>query len=384
MLFGGCNCVSGSTLLPHLGTLCAGGAGFISAMVAAMVANAQTGRARTIGRSVPEVDRLAVRIVTDNVIIQFVPSEKRDGLTIERRSGSNTTPNTKPRTALNAEWGLSMYAQSHRAGEERNVLVDFGYTPEVLLNNMAILGIDPSKFHALVLSHGHYDHFGGLVGFLAANKGALKNQLPFFVGGEDCFCLRRNPGGNYGALDRKAIIEANLSLMFSEGPALVADHAFTTGRIGQRSFETPLLPTQEIVGIFDGFGCFPEKMPAAKNTGDYIPDDFDHEIATSYIVRGKGLVVLSSCSHRGVINAVRQAQEVSGIDKVHAVIGGFHIVPPLDDEYIRQTIAAFQEIDPDYLIPAHCSGDRFYELARQAMGDKVIHSAVGTRFVFGD
>jgi hypothetical protein len=88
-------------------------------------------------------------------------------------------------------------------------------------------------------------------------------------------------------------------------------------------------------------------MPAAKSVGQYIPDDFDHEIATSYMVKGKGLVVLTSCSHRGVINAVQQAQKVSGIDKVHAVIGGFHIVPPLGDDYIRQTIAAFQEIDPD-------------------------------------
>ena len=123
-------------------------------------------------------------------------------------------------------------------------------------------------------------------------------------------------------------------------------------------------------------------MPAAKNIGQYIPDDFDHEIATVYMVKGKGLVVLTSCSHRGVINAVKQAQKVSGIDKVHAVIGGFHIVPPLDDDYIRQTIEAFQEIDPDHLIPAHCSGDRFYDLAREAMGDKVIHSAVGTRFIF--
>ena len=100
------------------------------------------------------------------------------------------------------------------------------------------------------------------------------------------------------------------------------------------------------------------------------------------MVKGKGLVVLTSCSHRGVINAVQQAQKVSGIDKVHAVIGGFHIVPPLGDDYIRQTIEAFQEIDPDHLIPAHCTGDRFYDLARDAMGDKVIHSAVGTRFVF--
>jgi 7,8-dihydropterin-6-yl-methyl-4-(beta-D-ribofuranosyl)aminobenzene 5'-phosphate synthase len=189
--------------------------------------------------------------------------------------------------------------------------------------------------------------------------------------------------GNFGALDRKAIVDADLALMLAEGPAVVADHAFTTGRITQRSFEQPLLPTQEIVGIFDGFGCFPERMPAAKNTGGYIPDDFEHEIATTYLVKGKGLVVLTSCSHRGVINAVRQAQEASGVDKVHAVIGGFHIVPPLGDDYIRDTIAEFREIDPDFIIPAHCTGDRFYDLAREALGDKVIHSAVGTRFTFG-
>ena len=158
-------------------------------------------------------------------------------------------------------------------------------------------------------------------------------------------------------------------LMMASEPAIVADHAFTTGRIGQISFETPLLPTTEIVGIFDGFGCFPEKMPAAKNTGGYIPDDFEHELATIYYIKGKGLVVLTSCSHRGVINTVSRAQEATGIDKVHAVIGGFHVVPPLGDDYIRQTIEAFKAIDPDFLISAHCTGDRFYDLARYAIGD---------------
>lgn len=383
MLFGGCNCVPAASWLSTLGPLCGGGAGFVSAMIGTMIANARTAPARPLGGAVPQVERLAVRMVTDNVVIQFVPSEQRDGLTIERRSAGNTTPDAPPRAALNGEWGLSMHAQSQRAGEVRNVLIDFGYTPQVLLNNMAVLKIDPASFDALVLSHGHYDHFGGMVGFLAANKGVLRQNMPLFVGGEDCFCLRRNPGGNFGALDRKAILEAELALMLAEGPALVADHAFTTGRIAQTSFEQPLLPTTEIVGIFDGFGCFPEKMPAAKNTGSYIPDDFDHEIATAYLVKGRGLVVLTSCSHRGVINAVKQAQEVSGVDKVHAVIGGFHIVPPLGDDYIRRTIEAFTEIGPDYLIPAHCTGDRFYELARAAMGEKVIHSAVGTRFIFG-
>ena len=379
MLFNGCNCVPD---MASFGALCSGGAGFVSAMMAAMAASSQTAEATPLGRKVPEVDRLAVRIVTDNVVIQFVPTEKRGSLTIERRSGGNTSPDRPPRLALNGEWGLAMYAQSEAGGVTRHVLIDFGYTPEVLNNNMSILGVDPSLFDAMVLSHGHYDHFGGMTGFLDAAKGRLKNRLPFFVGGEDAFCLRKNAGGSFGALDRRAIIDANLALMLSEGPALVAGHAFTTGRIGQTSFEKPLRATQEIVGIFDAFGCCPEKMPAEKNVGQYIPDDFDHEIGTVYMIKGKGLVVLTSCSHRGVINTVRAAQKASGVDKVHAVIGGFHIVPPLDDNYIRQTVAAFQDIDPDYLIPAHCSGDRFYDLAREAMGDKVIHSAVGTRFIF--
>jgi 7,8-dihydropterin-6-yl-methyl-4-(beta-D-ribofuranosyl)aminobenzene 5'-phosphate synthase len=170
--------------------------------------------------------------------------------------------------------------------------------------------------------------------------------------------------------------------MMASEPAVVADHAFTTGRIGQVSFEQPLRPTTEIIGIFDGLGCFPEKMPLEKNTGTYIPDDFDHEIGTVYNLKGRGLVVLTSCSHRGVINTVRAAMSASGIDQVLAVIGGFHIVAPLDDNYIRRAIAEFRAIDPKYIIVGHCTGERFYDLARAELGDKVIHSAVGTRFVF--
>lgn len=377
MLFNLCNCGAGLAA----SSLCGGGAGFVSAMMAALVAAERTRPAKTLRAAVPEVDRVAVRIVTDNIAMNFVANETRDGLAIER-GARYTFPDRPPRYNLAAEFGLALHAQSFAGGEERNVLVDFGYTPEVLNNNMAVIGVDPSTFDAMVLSHGHYDHFGGMVGFLEKHGRALKKNIPFYCGGEDTFCLRRNAGGNFGALDRKAIMDSGLTLMMASEPALVADHAFTTGRIGLVSFETPLRPTKEIVGIFDGFGCDPAKMPPEKNTGDYIPDDFDHELATVYNVKGRGLVVLTSCSHRGVINTVRAAMAASGIDKVLAVIGGFHIVPPLDDTYIRQAIAEFRDIDPDYIIVGHCTGDRFYDLARAELGDKVIHSAVGTRFVF--
>jgi 7,8-dihydropterin-6-yl-methyl-4-(beta-D-ribofuranosyl)aminobenzene 5'-phosphate synthase len=212
MLFGPCAQDAAASFLPATSSLCAGGVGFVTAMMATLAASSRVAPAKTLGRSVPEVDRLAVHIVTDNVVIQFVPTETRDGLTIERFTRGNLAPDRPPRSALNGEWGLAMYAESQQGGETRHVLIDFGYTPEVLLNNMAILKVAPACFDALVLSHGHYDHFGGMVGFLKANKGKLKPKLPIYLGGEDCFCIRRTPAGQFGALDRKAILDADLSL----------------------------------------------------------------------------------------------------------------------------------------------------------------------------
>ena len=165
-------------------------------------------------------------------------------------------------------------------------MIDFGYTRETLLNNMGILKIDPARIDAMVLSHGHYDHFGGMVGFLEANNGKLKKKLPLFVGGEDCFCTREIALGQFGALDRKAIMDADLALMMAEGPAIVADHAFTTGKIAQATWEKPLRPSKEKVGVVNGFGCSPDRMSPAKNTGAFIPDDFEHEIGTSFAVKG--------------------------------------------------------------------------------------------------
>lgn len=91
-------------------------------------------------------------------------------------------------TAFAGQWEYSLLAKSSAVGAARTTLIDFGYTPAALLNNMALLGVAPDVIDAMVLSHGHYDHFGGLDGFLAS--GRVRRGTPLFVGGEEAFCER--------------------------------------------------------------------------------------------------------------------------------------------------------------------------------------------------
>ena len=135
------------------------------------------------------------------------------------------------------------------------------------------------------------------------------------------------------------------------------------------------------VGVKDGIGCYSYKLPQAEQTKAIIPDEFRHELATAYNVKGRGLVILTSCSHRGVVNTIKQAQAASGVTKVHAVIGGFHLAPYTED-YVRRTVAALKDIDVDFVIPLHCSGEVFYELAKAEMPAKLLRSYTGTRFAF--
>jgi 7,8-dihydropterin-6-yl-methyl-4-(beta-D-ribofuranosyl)aminobenzene 5'-phosphate synthase len=363
--------------------LCGGGATLLSAMLAALLGDAKPARAVPILGPVPEVDRVTVSVVVDNYQFAVAPNAKIGKVDIRRFGwGLSDRP---PGKTLISEFGLSLHAESQRGEERRRVLVDFGFTPEALVNNLDLLEIDPAALDALVLSHGHYDHFGGLVGFLRQSNSNLKAKLPFYVGGEECFCSREWVGppvkGNFGVLDRKALSEANLEVTFAYGPALVADHAFASGQIGLTSFEKVLSPSTMKIGVENGIGCFPERLPEDERAEAVVPDQFRHEIATSFNLRGRGLIVLTSCSHRGVVNTVKQAQAASGVQKVHAVIGGFHLAPYPED-YVRETVLALKEIDPDYVIPMHCTGDPFSDIAKAEMPNKLLRGSTGTRFIF--
>ena len=356
----------------------------LGGVLASLLGGSGPARADSLVGPVPELDKVSVRILIDSYQFAVAPSRKSESVDIQH-FGWGIGDDHPPGRTLISEFGLSMHVETQRGAETRNTLIDFGFTPTALNNNIELIGLDPNRLDALVLSHGHYDHFGGLVGFLARAKGKLKPKLPFYIGGEDCLCAREWTAapvrGDFGVLDRRALEEADLTLTYAEGPSLIADHGFTSGQIGQRSFEKLLSPSAMRIGVEKGVGCYPERLVEEDRRPGLIPDQFRHELATAFNLKGRGLIVLTSCSHRGVVNAIKQAQAASGVNKVHAVIGGFHLAPYQPD-YLRQTIAALKEIDPDYVVPLHCSGEPFYDLAKAEIPTKLLRSYTGTRLVF--
>jgi 7,8-dihydropterin-6-yl-methyl-4-(beta-D-ribofuranosyl)aminobenzene 5'-phosphate synthase len=297
------------------------------------------------------------------------------------------TPAGNVRRVLHNQWGLSLALESRIGRDTRDLMLDFGYTPEALLNNMELMRVDGGKVQAMILSHGHFDHHGGLLGYLNKYRDKLPADLTLFVGGEDNFCLRKAPSGgpgnyaDYGVLDRREIEALKVNVVYCEEPTIVMGHAFTTGTIARRTFERVLPNTIVEYDKKNGVGC---NIPAAsaKAAGKPVPDEHLHEHGTCFNVKDRGLVVMSSCGHSGVLNTVLQAREVSGIDKVHAVLGGFHLFPA-DDAYLRRTVAELKALDPDVVIPFHCSGPGFVNVMREMLGDRLVTSTTGTEFTFG-
>ncbi|MBB5684921.1 MBL fold metallo-hydrolase [Sphingobium boeckii] len=334
-------------------------------------------RARNI--TVPQVDALTLQVLIDNATFgPFLSDVSLPGVSVVRHTGDAGKP-VMSRAALHAEFGLSILATSQMDRTTAKVIVDFGYTPEAVRNNLSLLGIDVSDVDAAVLSHGHLDHYGGFSGFYRENP---SRRIPLYVGGEETFCERLamigTPPPLMGSLDREALARAGFDVRIASTPQIIKGQAFTSGTIPLSSFERAAIPTQ----MRPGKGCNLAGLAPAKRDVTQLPDDGEHELATCYAVKGLGLVVIASCSHRGVINSVRQAQKISGIDNVHAVIGGFHLVRPRTEEEARRTVAEFAAIDPAYIIPMHCTGDTFISAAMRVMPQKIIRSYIGTEFVF--
>ena len=330
----------------------------------------------------PTVDRLVLTNVVDNVYDIFARGGKLDTITVQRAPFD-------PKMPLLSQHGLAYHVESVRGGERREILLDFALTEGNLSNNYGALKVAPAQADALILSHGHLDHYGALPDLARLAQGKWKPGITLYAGGEDTFCHRvvATPTAtiDQGALDRAALEARGIKVVLARQPAVVSGHAFVTGQIPRvTDFEKPPAAARLVAGAMDS-ACAAGHFGATQvevKPGALVADTFQGEHATVYHVKDRGLVVVTSCGHAGVINSVRQAQKASGVQKVHAIVGGFHLAPAPDD-VVAKTVAAFKEIGPDYVIPMHCSGVNLIIAVHAAMPKTLVMPSTGTRVVFG-
>jgi 7,8-dihydropterin-6-yl-methyl-4-(beta-D-ribofuranosyl)aminobenzene 5'-phosphate synthase len=334
---------------------------------------------------VPTIDKLTMRVLIDQQHDQFLRGSTVNGVV---HDGPGPARSADARNVLHNEWGLSLFLESQRGEEQRTILLDFGYTAPAIINNIGLLKVDPSKINALIVSHGHIDHYGGLIGFLQKYRDVLPADLTLYAGGEDNFCHRvsrtatAGQFGEGGTLERREIAAQKVKTVLCETPTVIQGHAFTTGKIKRNNSVERILPNTMVdYAQKDGESCAYGHYTTAELQGKIVPDEHVHEHATCFNIRGKGLVVISSCGHVGIVNSVRQAQEVSGVQKVHAIVGGFHLGPAPAD-YLKQVMAEIKKLQPDVLIPMHCSGLNFLLEARAQMPDSVINTSTGSKLTF--
>ena len=304
-----------------------------------------------------EADSVEITVLTDNYT---------DLLMMEESENVRRFKAPRPRAPL-AEHGVSFLVKIRKGSEEHCLLMDTGISPTCLLHNADLLGVDYDAIEEVFISHGHWDHFGGLPGLLER----LDRRVQVTIH-PDAFLERRinlplpaRPAG-LPRLDEDALIRAGADLRKSRGPELLAsDLVLTTGEVERT---TP----------FEGGVSWTEMKIDGSWTTDRFPDDQSLIIS----VRNKGLVVLSGCAHSGIVNTVLHAVRMMGTDRIHAVLGGFHLSGPLFDPIIPPTIAALQQIGPDFIVPMHCTGWKAITRIANEMPGQFVLNTVGTTYRF--
>ena len=317
------------------------------------------------------VDALTVTTLVDNVT---------DSLLVDQGPAKRAPMGAGPRVpaplmwggdsddALRAEHGFSALVTVSKGGRVTRVLFDAGRTPDGLVENMRRLELSPGDIDLIVLSHGHWDHVTGMHGLIARLGSAA---MPVLIHPE--FWTRRRlafPGRQPVELpttSRSALEGAGFEIVEQRKPSFL--------------LEGSLLVTGEVDRTSEFERGFPGHQ--AHRDGDWQPDplilDDQALVAT---VRGRGLVVLTGCGHSGIVNILRYVTRLTGGERVHAVIGGFHLSGPAFEPIIGPTCDALAGFSADYLVPTHCTGWRATHALAARFPEAFLQNSVGTRFEF--
>jgi 7,8-dihydropterin-6-yl-methyl-4-(beta-D-ribofuranosyl)aminobenzene 5'-phosphate synthase len=306
------------------------------------------------------VDRVSVTTVVDNSVDILRPDEK-----VARRWG---VQRARKIADLRAEHGLAHHVEVARGREAARIAFDFGLTAASMTHNFQELGLDAGAIDTLALSHGHSDHFGGLLGFLSANRRRMRPGLRFYghpnhyVGR---WMERDGDRVSLGRLDRSDIARWDVDVVDVAEPVVLAEGVLLSGEMHATEPYEAIPPSLRM-----------------EQDGALVQDTFIGEQTLVAHVRDRGLVVVTSCSHRGIVGICRNATRLSGVSKIHAVLGGFHL-SGLDAERIDRVVDALQGFEVDYLVPQHCTGVEAVVRLAQRMGKELVVSSTGSTFTFG-
>jgi 7,8-dihydropterin-6-yl-methyl-4-(beta-D-ribofuranosyl)aminobenzene 5'-phosphate synthase len=318
--------------------------------------------------ALPAVDEVTVTTMIDNTFDALLASA--DGVArVPMGAGRVAAPqfaDGETVAGLRAEHGFSALVTVRSGNASSTLLFDTGASPDALAVNAERLGIDVGGLQGVVLSHGHFDHAGGFDG-LARLRG--RSGLPLTV--HPAIWTRRRlqlPGDRVlemPTLSRGALEREGFQVIERRQPSLLAGGILITGEVDRvTEFEHGMPPPHQ---AWDSRGW------------RHDPAVIDDQ-ALVINVRGRGLVIVTGCGHAGVVNIIRHAMRLTGVSRLLAVIGGFHLSGPAFEPVIEPTIAALTELAPELIVPGHCTGWRAQHTLAATLPDAWVQSSVGTTY----
>ncbi len=299
------------------------------------------------------VDRVEVTAVIDNatdLLLGDRPPVRRAGPAGPVAfTASDVAVGGATLDVLRAEHGYSALVDVHAGGRVNRVLYDAGVSTDGLVGNLGRLGVAPEGIEAVVLSHGHFDHVAGLHGLL----GRTRPGVPLLVH-PDVWTRRRFAAAGAGAElptpSRRALEDGGFAIVERAGPSLVLDGSLlVTGGVPRvTAFETGMPAGHE-----------------AWSREGWRPDPWirDDQALVAH-VRGRGLVIVTGCGHAGIVNIVRYARELTGVDEICLLAGGLHL---RDRDTIAATVRELVRLRPELIVPAHCTSREAHEAIAAAL-----------------
>ena len=312
-----------------------------------------------------DADEVNISILMDNTIDVFMTGSK----IAHRFDPSQQEAYTEDGFSfLVAEHGFSSLLQVKYGNAYKNVLLDAGISSGGILHNLKTMAFNVNDLNAIVLSHGHSDHTGGLP---AVIDQIGCSPIPL-IAHPDAFLDRmvKMPSGKEVSVSAPVLTQSQQNKiipMISKNTAFLADDH--------------LLVSGEIARITDFEKGFPAHYTKHSGTWEHDPLIMDDQCIIIKL-REKGLVIITGCCHSGIINTVRYAQRLTNCEKIHAIVGGFHLTGGLFEKIIPETIRELKKIAPDYMMPGHCTGWSAVHKIAAAMPDAFIPNNVGTVLTF--